>query len=260
VPANVISVPLAGATAPVTLRDTVVQHCAEDLSGVVIHQLARRGAPLVWGAAAAAFDMRRGTAPLAAPESMLMAVATAEVGRHLGLPTHAYLALSEAKGPDYQAGLETGTGALVAALAGINLVSGPGLLDYLLTQSPEKLLLDHEACGFALRFARGIGGGAEDLEDLWRELARDGQLLSHPHTRRHWRDELSVPSALLDRETYGDGEARGARDAAVRAREERQERPRRRHAGPGLAGDRARALEAVMADEARRCGLPALPA
>lgn len=257
VPANVISVPLAGATAPVTLRDAVVQHCAENLSGLVIHQLAARGAPVLWGTAAAAFDMRRGTAPLAAPESMLMAVAAAQVGRHLGLPTHAYLALSDAKRPDYQAGLESGTGALVAALAGINLVSGPGLLDYLLTHSPEKLLLDHEACGLALRIARGIGPGAGEAPELWRELARTGQLLAHPHTRAHWREELSVPSPLIDRETYGDWDAAGAADAAQRAHDLRTRRPP--DARPLDAG-RASALDEVMRAEARRSGVLSLPA
>jgi trimethylamine---corrinoid protein Co-methyltransferase len=45
VPAEIISMPLAGATAPVTLAGSVVQHAAECLSGLVIHQLAGPGAP-----------------------------------------------------------------------------------------------------------------------------------------------------------------------------------------------------------------------
>ena len=62
----------------------------------------------------------------------------------------------DAKTPDYQAGMETGYGAILAALAGINVVSGPGLLDFESCQSLEKLVLDHETCGLALRLARGI--------------------------------------------------------------------------------------------------------
>lgn len=89
-------------------------------------------------------------------ETMLLNLGNAEVGKRLGLPVHGYLALSDAKTPDYQAGMETGMGAVLAALAGIDLVAGPGILDYILARSPEKLLLDHEACGMALRLARGI--------------------------------------------------------------------------------------------------------
>ena len=51
VPAEIISVPLAGATAPVTLAGAVVQHAAEVLTGIAIHQLAAPGAPVVWGGA-----------------------------------------------------------------------------------------------------------------------------------------------------------------------------------------------------------------
>ncbi len=51
VPAEIISVPLAGATAPVTLACAVVQHAAECLTEIVIHQLAQHGARVVWGGA-----------------------------------------------------------------------------------------------------------------------------------------------------------------------------------------------------------------
>src|SRR5246127_1374063 len=40
VPAELISMPLAGATGPVTLAGSVVQHAAESISGLTIHQLA----------------------------------------------------------------------------------------------------------------------------------------------------------------------------------------------------------------------------
>jgi trimethylamine--corrinoid protein Co-methyltransferase len=151
IPAELISVPMTGATAPVTLRGAVTQHAAENLSGLAIHQLTCPGAPLVWGACASAFDMREGTSPLGAIESMMMNAACAEVGRHIGLPTHAYLALSDSKTLDYQAGLESGVGALLAALSGIDVVSGPGMLEFVRCQSLEKLVLDHEACRMAFR-------------------------------------------------------------------------------------------------------------
>lgn len=262
VPATLVSMPLAGATAPVTLRGAVVQHCAENLSGLVIHQLAGPGAPITYGGAPAAFDMRRGTTPMGAVETLMIDLAAAQVGRALALPTHAYMGLSDGKVPDYQAGLETGVGAVLAAAGGVNLVSGAGLLDYLLTQSLEKLLLDHEACGLALRLARGIGRAEGDTVALLGELVAAGSLLGHPHTRAHWRRELTVPSALIDRATWGDWEKAGGRWAHERASEE----VARRLAAPSseplpvaVAGE----LAAIVAAEGRRWGaetLPALPA
>src|SRR4030042_5022161 len=55
IPAQMVSMPLAGATAPVTLVGSVVQHAAECLSGITIHQLAKPGSPIVWGGAPAIF-------------------------------------------------------------------------------------------------------------------------------------------------------------------------------------------------------------
>lgn len=255
VPAEVISMPLTGATSLVSLRGAVVQHCAETLSGIVLHQLARQGAPILYGGAPSAFDMRSGTTPMGAMETMMMGVGYAQVGKHLGLPTHGYLGLSDAKGPDYQAGLETGIGAILAALAGINMVSGAGILDFILTQSLEKLVLDHEACTMALRLVRGITRAADDPVPLITELVNRGEFLSHPHTRRNWREELSLPSSVIDRQTYGDWRAAGALTAADRAKRE-VERLLEREAEPVLPSSVLVALDEVMADQARRfaCG------
>jgi trimethylamine--corrinoid protein Co-methyltransferase len=258
IPAELVSMPLTGATSPVSLREAIVQHCAESLSGVVLHQLARAGAPILYGGAPSAFDMRHGTTPMGAVETMMIGVGYAQVGKHLGLPTHGYLGLSDAKQPDYQAGLESGIGAVLAALTGINMVSGAGILDFLLTQSLEKLVLDHEACAMALRLVRGIANRADDPVQLIAELVQRGEFLSHEHTRRHWREELSIPSPVIDRQTYGDWEAAGARTAPERARAE-VERLLAREVLPVLSPATLAALREVMAGEARRLGWEGLP-
>lgn len=258
IPAELISMPLTGATSPVTLREAVVQHCAESLSGIVLHQLVRPGAPVIYGGAPSAFDMRYGTTPMGAMETMMICVGYAQVGKHLGLPTHGYLALSDAKLPDYQAGLESGIGAVLAALAGINMVSGAGILDYILTQSLEKLVLDHEACAMALRLARGIAHGADDPVELIAGLVERGEFLSHEHTRRHWREELSVPSAVIDRRTYGDWEGAGARTAQDRAAAE-VESLLARETEPALPAATAAELRRIMTAEARRFGAAGPP-
>src|SRR5574341_1453355 len=163
VPAQIVSMPLAGAVAPVTLVGSVVQHAAECLSGITIHQLAREGAPIVWGGAPAIFDMRKGTTPMGAIETAMIDASYAQVGKSLGLPTHAYMGASDAKLVDAQAGLESGMTAIIGALAGINMISGAGMLNFLACQSPEKLVVDAEAIAMVKRFLKGVQIHTESL-------------------------------------------------------------------------------------------------
>jgi trimethylamine--corrinoid protein Co-methyltransferase len=72
VPAEIVSMPLAGAAAPVTLVGAITQHAAECLSGITIHQLAQPGSPIVWGGAPAIFDMRAGSTPMGAIETAMI--------------------------------------------------------------------------------------------------------------------------------------------------------------------------------------------
>ena len=223
IPAELVSMPLSGATGPATLLGSVVQHAAEDLSGVTIHQLANPGAPIVWGGSPAAFDMRTGTTPMGAIETIMIDCAYAQVGKHLGLPTHAYLGMSDAKVVDAQCGFESGIGATLGALAGVNMISGPGMLDFESCFSLEKLVIDAEIVGMAKRLVSGIAERETPLAlDLIREVGHAGNFLAHPHTRHWFRQELFIPSEVVDRDFRRNWEAKGARDTTERAHERAQ--------------------------------------
>jgi trimethylamine--corrinoid protein Co-methyltransferase len=218
IPAELVSMPLTGATAPVSLHGAVVQHCAENLSGIVIHQLAASGSPVIYGGSPAFFDMRTATTPMGAIETMMIDAAFAQIGKHLQVPTHAYMGLSDAKVVDAQAGLESGMGALIAVLAGVNMISGPGMMDFENAQSLEKLAIDHDICGAALRLARGIEPrDAAAIPTLMEVLLREGNLLSHPHTLRWYKQEGYYPSRIIDRQTDEASRKHGAKTALDRA-------------------------------------------
>lgn len=221
VPSELISMGLTGATSPVTLTGTLVQHVAENLSGLVICQLARKGAPVIFGGSPAGFDMRKGTTPMGAIETMMIDSAYAQIGKHLKLPTHAYMGLSDSKLNDAQAGLESGIGAVLAALAGVNVVSGAGMMDFESCFSLEKLVIDNEICGMAYRLLEGIAQRDEPLAtDLFTGLSADSQFLSSPHTRKWYRKEHAFPSAVIDRDTYDAWASLGRKSTALRAAEE----------------------------------------
>ncbi len=219
VPAQMVSMPLAGGAAPVTLIGSVVQHAAECLSGITIHQLAMPGAPIVWGGAPAILDMRAGTTPMGAVETAMIDAAYAQVGRGLGLPTHTYLVGSDSKLVDAQAGMESAWGAVIAALVGVDLVSGAGMLDTLLCQSPEKLVVDGEAIASALRLVRGIGTPTETLATAtFAAAGPEARFLELPETRKLFRTEQHLPSAVIERRSYRAWADEGAHDAFARAR------------------------------------------
>jgi len=259
IPAELVSMPMAGATSPVTLRDLVVQQCAEDLSGVVIHQLASPGAPIIYGGSPSALDMRHGTTPMGAIETQMIDVTYAQVGKHLGLPTHAYMALSDAKGVDWQAGQETGMGAALAALAGINMVSGPGMLDFESCQSLEKLVLDNEACGMALRLVAGIKHYDDaTAPELIGAVVEQGHFLSSPHTRKHFRSELFFPGPVIDRGSYGEWEKRGAPSSWDAAADHVAAIVAKGNPAP-LDETLRKELDRLITDDARRAGVSDLP-
>jgi trimethylamine--corrinoid protein Co-methyltransferase len=259
IPAELVSMPLAGATAPVTLAASVVQHTAESLSGVLIHQLARSGAPVVWGGSPAAFDMREGTTPMGAAETWLIDAAYVQVGKALGLPTHAYMGMSDAKLVDAQCGFESMGGTLVAALAGINMVSGAGMLDFETCQSFEKLVLDAEMIGLARRVIAGIQVREDPIAvSLMRKVGHHGDYLSQPHTHKWFRKELHIPSEVIDRGSLDAWQQKGSKPAYERAGE-RVERLLASCPPSPLSEDLRAELRAIATRAALKFGMPSLP-
>ena len=219
VPAELISMPLAGATAPVTLTGAIVQHAAESLAGITIHQLASPRAPIVWGGAPAIFDMSSGNTPMGAIETAMLDIGCAEVGKSLGLPTHAYLVASDSKFIDPQAGMESSISAVLGALAGINMISGAGMLDFLACHSIEKLVIDAEAIASAQRLIAGVEPLTDQLATgMFAEAGLTGDFLKLKETRNLFRKEQHFPSQIIDR-----GNDAGGPNLPARARERVQE-------------------------------------
>jgi trimethylamine--corrinoid protein Co-methyltransferase len=202
VPSELVSMPLTGATAPVTLAGALVQLTAENLAGVVITQRAMPGAPVIFGGSPSCFDMRTANPPMGAIETMMLDSAYSQIGKSLGLPTHAYMGLSDSKCVDTQAGLESGMGALLGALSGINVVSGGGMMDYESTQSLEKLVIDNDICGMAYRLIEGISQRDEPIAlDLFSDPVNEIDFLTHPHTLQWHLLEQKYPQ-VVNRDGY----------------------------------------------------------
>ena len=259
IPVEYVSMPLTGFVAPVTLVGSLVQHTAETLSGIVISQLTNPGTPALYGGSPAVFDIRYETTPMGAIETMMIECAYSQIGKFLGLPTQAYMGLSDAKLLDAQAGLESSMGATLAALAGVNSVSGPGMLDFESCISLEKLVVDHEICGMVRRLVAGI----EPREDFpavprFEELLQEKHLLIADHTRRHLRLEHHFPGPVIDRANRSRWHDEGGRTLGERAHQQVEKLIATYK--PSALPDSAQAdLTRLMTAEAKRYGMRALP-
>lgn len=162
---------------------------------------------------------------MAAIEAQHLNVAYVAIAKSLGLPTQAYMALSDGKFLDAQGGGETFSSALLAALAGVNSVSGPGMLDFVLTFSLPKLVFDNEVCGQCLHFVKDLQPrGDLPTDELVAQLMRDDHLITSPHTLQYWPQELYLTDPVIDRanrETWEETGSLSLYDRACRQVEER---------------------------------------
>jgi trimethylamine--corrinoid protein Co-methyltransferase len=259
VPAQIVSMPLAGAGAPVTLLGSIVQHAAECISGIAIHQFARAGSPIVWGGAPAIFDMRQGTTPMGAVETAMIDAGYAQVGKVIGMPTHTYLGASDAKVVDAQAGMESGISAVIGALAGINMISGAGMLDFLACISPEKLVIDAEAIGMAKRLVQGIQVQTETFATaMFEGIDFKADFLKQKLTRKLFAKEQYMPSEVIDRSSHRAWQQNGSQDTFERAHA-RTERLVSSYQRPSAAPEQEAELRSMVKSMASAAGLDNLP-
>ena len=259
IPVEYVAMPLAGFIAPVTLVGTLVQHTAETLSGLVLSQLSYPGAPVLYGGSPAIFDIRYETPPMGAVETEMIDCAYNEIGKYLGLPTQAYIGLSDAKHLDAQAGLETSMGATLAALSGINSISGPGMHDYENCFSLEKLVVDNEICGMIFGMLQGI----EPKEDFpsqprFEELLKEGHLLISDHSRKYLRSEHHFPGPVIERANRARWREEGSKTLIEKAKEE-VEKHIREYEPSRLPDEVKQEMTKIMQKEAGRFGMDRFP-
>lgn len=211
--------PQGGSTAPATFAGEIVQGSAESLSGLVLAQLVRPGAPFIYGAFATVMDMRTTIFSYGAPEMSLMVAAMAQMAQHYRLPFFGTAGCSDAKVPDAQAAAEATFSCLSSALSGANLVHDSGWLDHGSVASPAYIVLVHEVLHMVNQYMTGIPVDDEHLAlDLIDRIGPGGHYLQEDHTLKHFRDVWY--SRLFDRSIYAQWLQQGAVDFQQRLREQ----------------------------------------
>jgi trimethylamine--corrinoid protein Co-methyltransferase len=219
VPTMFFGMPQPGATGPVTLAGSIVVNNAEVLSCLVIAQLAHPGAPVIYGAGIAAFDLKACMRAGGGPEHGLTGAALAELARYYGMPSIVGGFVSTAKTPGAQASYDKLTSGFPQVFSGCDMIAGIGLLDDCTTLQLEEIVIDAEIVKIVFRLAQGIEVNDETLAlDIIRKVGSGGNFLAERHTLDHLRKEHFIPE-LTDRRSYEAWLKTGAKDIVERAKE-----------------------------------------
>lgn len=189
----------AGVTGPATPAGAVAHFWAGVLTGIVLAQVVKEGAPVMtkgWGGGG--LDMKTMVYGYASPDQRATAIA---LSRWADLPTFSLAGASDAKTVDQQAAAEAALTLAVESLAGPDVVHDLGYLESGLTYSFAQLAICDEIVGWLRHLRAPYDTGEEALAlDLIDEVGPDGQFLATPHTMRHFREQY-YPS-LFERATY----------------------------------------------------------
>ena len=207
-----------GLSAPCSRSGMVVAANADVLAGLAIHQLARLGAPFVFGGQHTGVSMRTSAMTYCAPETMALQQAHTELARHYGLPTFTFGGCSDAKTLDGQWAAETAITLAFAALTGSTLVHDVGYFEASFQGSHESIVLADELAGYVRAYLAGVS--LDDLDVAVAEIRAagpGGDHLARAFTRAHHRDLWQA--SVLDQWMHDHWEADGEKTLVGRLRE-----------------------------------------
>jgi trimethylamine--corrinoid protein Co-methyltransferase len=218
IPVVVPAEPLCGATAPITLAGNLVIQNVDSLSGIMLAQLTNPGTPSIYGCISSITDLSDMKYLSGAVEMGMMNAAAAQMAQFYKLPFYATAGMTDSKVNDAQAGYESSIGSLMAALAGANFIhDAAGFIEFCMTASFEKLVIDNEILGMVMRAVEGITVNDTTLAfDEIKKVGPGGHFVSSRHTRRYMHTEQYRPQ-LSDRLTREQWSAAGSMDARARA-------------------------------------------
>ena len=211
---------MAGSSGPISMAGVVALQNAEILAGITLSQLIRPGLPIIYGAVSCPLDLRSGSISIGAPETAVLADATAQMARYYDLPSRGGGDLTDAHFPDIQAGMESALIGLSAVRSGINLIlHSCGILASFLAMSYEKWIADEEMCRMIRKVLQPIEVSDEaiDLEAVKR-VGIGGQYLTQRRTLQKCRTEYFIPE-IMNRQGYANWKQAGKKRADVVAAE-----------------------------------------
>jgi trimethylamine--corrinoid protein Co-methyltransferase len=212
--------PLCGATSPITLAGNLVIQTVDSLLGVMLTQIVNPGTPVLIGSVATNTDLRDLKYLAGSIEMGLLNSAGAQMAQFYRLPFYATGGMTDSKTLDAQSGYESALTGLLCALSGANFIhDAAGLMEFAMTVSYEKYVIDNEILGMAMRAVEGIRVDDDTLAfDLIKQVGPGGNFVAARHTRHFMRSEHYQPT-LSDRNSQEEWLTKGGKQTWQRASE-----------------------------------------
>ena len=210
---------LMGAMAPLTLGGALAQQNAEALFGIVLMQLTRSGAPVVYGGFTSNVDMRSGSPAFGTPENSLANMAGGQLARHYNLP-HRTSACNASNAVDSQATYETQMSLWGSTLGHGNLIyHAAGWLEGGLVASFEKVVTDCEMLQHMSYLMKPITINLEEIGiDAIKQVGPGGHFFGCDHTMARYKEAFYQPF-LSDWQNFENWEMNGSKNSTQRATE-----------------------------------------
>ncbi len=219
IPVMYVPAPSAGGTAPVTLAGAFALSNAESLTGIILAQLKKEGAPVVYGGGPNILDPRTAVFSYGAPEVFISRIVRTELAQFYGLPAFSTGGCTDAKTIDQQAAFEAGESLMLSSLAGSSLVHDVGYMESGFTSSLGLLTICDEMIASVKRVLRSFEVSEETLAlDVIDEVGPGGDFLSLEHTSKHFKEEIWI-SQMLDRQNYEGWKSEGGKTLKAKADE-----------------------------------------
>ena len=221
VPLAILPEPNAGVSAPYTLAGLLTINNAECLSGLVIAQLIRHGAKVLYANSWTTTDMRTGACLVGSVETSICRIAGTQLGQFYNVPTHTTAPNSDNHAHDEQNSWEKTLSQLTSVAVGTDLIVNCGMFATGMTCSHEQLVMDDEISGMCRRLAAGVTVNKDTMAtDLIKHIGPQGETyLTADHTLR-WlhSDEHYIPRVAV-RGPRASWEAAGAKDSYQAAKD-----------------------------------------
>ncbi len=185
---------LAGAMAPVTVVGALVQQNAEALAGIVMTQIVRSGAPVMYGGFTSNVDMRSGSPAFGTPEYMKSAMIGGQLARRYNIPYRSSN-VNAANALDAQAAYESVFSLWGAIAGGAHMIMhAAGWMEGGLRASYEKMVLDADLLSMVSQFMTPLVVDDDALAvDAIDEVGPGGHFFGVGHTQSRYRDAFYSP-------------------------------------------------------------------
>lgn len=214
IPLAILPEPNAGVSAPFTLAGLLTINNAECLSGLVMTQLLRPGAKVLYANSWTTTDMRTGAALVGSVETSVCRIAGAQMAKFYKVPCHTTAPNSDNHAHDEQNSWEKTLAQFTSIGAGNDLIVNCGMFATGMTCSHEQLVMDEEISALCRRLAAGVEVSDETIaKDLIKKIGPQGETyLTADHTL-DWlhSDEYHTPRIAV-RGPRASWEAAGAKD------------------------------------------------